>query len=181
MVTGAGLFLSPPRGPGYHRQHEDQRPTRGDRGGAIALMTAEEAFDLVEKCGILLESARGPIPNLVESIVGSPVGGSWWGHPRSHEIFTITRTVRESPNILVCRLVGGKITYVHRRLWPALARLSHEIPPESLASITEVHCPSGRHEVTETPLAEWLPENVQAEAARLSSDEARREIGPLIV
>jgi hypothetical protein len=48
-------------------------------------------------------------------------------------IFTIFQALAESPDILTCRLVGGKLTLVHRRLWPALARLAEDFGPERLA------------------------------------------------
>ncbi len=140
-------------------------------------MTVSEALKLVEKQGILLESAHGPIPNLAESVVGAPIRGGWWGHPRGQEIFAITRAMRQSRDILVCRLIAGKITYVHRRLWPALARLSKEVGLAKLAVVTETHTTSGRHEVTETPFAEWLPEEARTEAKQLSLDEARHLLG----
>jgi len=40
--------------------------------------------------GMLLASARGPIPNIAEMIAGEPIKGSWWGHPAlsqpSHDV-----------------------------------------------------------------------------------------------
>ena len=35
----------------------------------------------------MLQSARGPLPNLAEWIAGEPIRGSWWGHPCGHETF----------------------------------------------------------------------------------------------
>ena len=37
--------------------------------------------------GMLLESARGPLPNVAELVAGEPIHGSWWSHPSSHAIF----------------------------------------------------------------------------------------------
>lgn len=42
-------------------------------------------------------------------------------------------------------LVEGKITYVHRRLWPALIRLAAESGRDRLTAIREVHTASGKH------------------------------------
>ena len=81
------------------------------------MRTADEAIEFVKEHGVVLEAARGPVPSLVEAIIGASVRGSWWGHHRAHEIFQLTRAMRSSPDVLVCRLVDGKITYVHRRLW----------------------------------------------------------------
>src|SRR3989441_10043065 len=79
-------------------------------------MTRRSALSFVKRNGIVLESARGPVPNLAEAVVGGRIRGSWWSHARGKEIFWLTRAVRDSADVLVCRLVGGKITYVHRRL-----------------------------------------------------------------
>ncbi len=89
-------------------------------------MTPEEALTFVKASGIVLESARGPAPSLATTAAGEEIHGSWWGHAKGNEIFLLTRAIRRSPDVLVCRLIGGKITYVHRRLWPALIRLSEE-------------------------------------------------------
>src|SRR5437868_5878051 len=88
--------------------------------------------------GVMLESARGPVPNLVEAIVGAPVKGSWWGHAKGKQIFRLLSKLRDTREVLVCRLVGNKVTYVHRDAWPALVRLSAAIKKDRLAAIEEV-------------------------------------------
>src|SRR5262249_47665734 len=90
-------------------------------------------------------AATGDVPSLASAITGEAIRGSWWGHARSHEIFALTKEV------LVCRLVDGKITYVHRRLWPALARAATRFPRQRLARVEEVHTASGRHVTKEAP------------------------------
>ncbi len=86
---------------------------------------------LVQDQGLLSERA------LVDAVAGAPVRGSWWGHPASHEIFRALQQLREDPDVFLCKLHGGKQTYVHRRLWPALLRLQAEAsawPPLSAAA-----------------------------------------------
>jgi len=85
-------------------------------------MTAAEAIAFVRQHGVVLASAQGAVPRLTEAITGEPIKGSWWAHPKSHHIFGILQAVTDSEDILVCRLVDGKLTLVHRRLWPALVR-----------------------------------------------------------
>ena len=53
-------------------------------------MTLRQAAAFIRKHGVVLESAAGPVPSLAVAIAGGPIGGSWWSHPRSHEIFEIT-------------------------------------------------------------------------------------------
>ena len=77
------------------------------------VVTTAQALRFVRTHGVVLESASGPVPSLASAIVGHPVRGSWWGHPQSQQIFTVTRAVRESDSILVCRLINRKVTLVH--------------------------------------------------------------------
>ncbi len=141
-------------------------------------MTRRSALSFVKRNGIVLESARGPVPNLAEAVVGRRIRGSWWGHARGKEIFWLTRAVRDSADVLVCRLVGRKITYVHRRLWPALVRLARNFARRDLAAVREVHTASGRHEERLVPFPRWVPPAVKRAARRLAAADARAALGP---
>ena len=140
-------------------------------------MTPKAALAFIRRHGIVLEAARGPVPNLAEAVAGAPIRGSWWGHAKGREIFPLTRTVRESAEVLVCRLVGGKITYVHRRLWPALVRLAPRFERADLAALREVHTVHGRHEVRAVPFPRWVPPGVKRQASRLSETSALAAFG----
>jgi hypothetical protein len=140
-------------------------------------MAPEGALGFVERHGIVLESGSGPVPSLVEAIVGSPIRGSWWGHPKGKAIFRASRMVRESSDVLVCRLIDAKITYVHCRLWPALVCLADEIGPTCLDAIREEHTTSGTHKLVTTAFPRWVPPEVRAAAAKLSATDARSQIG----
>jgi hypothetical protein len=83
-----------------------------------------------------------------------------------------SRAVRNSGDVLVCRLVDGKVTYVHRRLWPALVRLAGRFDASRLSAIEEIHTPSGKHEVHTTAFADWMPKDVRCAAKRLTEEEA---------
>ncbi|MGH8320710.1 MAG: hypothetical protein ACRESI_02020 [Gammaproteobacteria bacterium] len=136
-------------------------------------MTPEEAISFISQHGIVLEAANGPVPSLAEAIAGEAIHGSWWAHPRGKEIFSITRAVRASKQMLVCRLIDGKITFVHRRLWPALIRSAEYFQPERLARLTEEHTASGRHVVKAEPFPGWVPADVLTQSRLLSEPTAR--------
>jgi hypothetical protein len=136
-------------------------------------VNARAALPFVRRHGIVLESARGPAPSFAEAVAGERIRGSWWGHPKSHEIFWLTRAVRDSPDVLVCRLVDGKITYVHRRVWPALVRLASELGRDRLAAIREIHTASGKHIVKITEFPDWVPRAVASAGRRLTPTSAR--------
>jgi hypothetical protein len=100
-------------------------------------MTPKQANAFVKANGVVLESGRAAVPSLAEAIAGAPIRGSWWAHPKANDIFLCSRAIRESADVLVCRLAGGKVTYVHRRLWPALVRLAGRFDADRLAAIQE--------------------------------------------
>ena len=140
------------------------------------MTSLRQALAFLRKHGIVLESARGPVPSLAEAIAGGPIRGSWWSHPRSHLIFELTQAVRDDESVLVCRAVGGKVTFIHARLWPALVRLGSRLPKPSLARISEVHTASGRHVVRTKAFPTWVPREVRARGARLSEAAARKTL-----
>jgi hypothetical protein len=122
--------------------------------------------------GMLLESARGPLPNVAQLVAGEPIKGSWWGHPRGHEIFGVINELADSPDVVRLRLVRKKVTLVHRRLWPALSRLEHRLGSDALAAVVEEHTESGAHRVVSVPFAEWLPADARRAGTSLSESEA---------
>src|SRR2546426_1804838 len=123
-------------------------------------MDPNEALRFVERHGIVLQAARGPVPNLAEAVVGSPIRGSWWGHPMGKEIFRVAQAVCASPDILVCKLVEGKVTYIHRRLWPALVKLSTRFREDQLAKVSDEHTATGEHRSRREPFPIWVPAEV---------------------
>ena len=131
-----------------------------------------DALALLAEHGMLLESARGPLPSVAALVAGGPIRGSWWAHPNSHEIYAVVNGLADSPDVLRMRLVGGKVTLVHRRLWPALVRVADRFPAPRVAALHEEHTPSGAHRVRERPFPDWVPDDVLAAAAALSIDEA---------
>jgi len=141
-------------------------------------VTEGDALRFIQEHGIVLEAARGPVPSLVDVVLGKSRRGSWWAHPRSNAFFLLTRKIRARKDVLVCRLVDGKITYVHRRVWPALARLVGEIAAARLAAIREVHTKTGAHRVTRTSFRKWVASDVLEEAATLSVVDAFAQLGP---
>jgi len=135
------------------------------------MATVDVMATLIEH-GMLLESARGPLPSAAEIVAGEPIKGSWWGHPRGHDIYAALNALDESPDVVRLRLVNGKVTLVHRRLWAALARAADRFTPRQLAALHEEHTAGGAHRVVDQPFPEWVPADVLASAADLTLGEA---------
>jgi len=129
----------------------------------------------------MLEAARGPVPSLAAAVAGRPIRGSWWTHPRSREIFAVTRGIRDWPDVAVTALVNGQITYVHRRLWPALVRLAPRLRKSRLARLREVHTRSGAHRIVRQAFPRWLPASERRRASTLTDERAIRLVGAWIV
>ena len=146
----------------------------------MAELKPREALAFVEKHGIVLQAARGPVPSLAEAVAGGPIRGSWWGHPKGREIYVAAEAVAESEDVLVCKLVEGKITYVHRRLWPALVRLASRFGKARLAKVWSEHTASGAHKAHRLPFPKWVPPEVARAAEKLSVEEAEKQLGPLL-
>ena len=140
-------------------------------------MTPDEAISFIKEHGVVLASAKGPVPRLVEAIVNEQIRGSWWAHPKSHQVFAIFQAVADSKDVLVCRLVNGKVTFVHRRLWPALVRVAERFPAARISQVHEEHTTSGRHVTREIPFPDWVPRAVVKSAKGLSEKQALDSLG----
>ena len=137
-----------------------------------------DAVAFVKKHGVVLAAAKGPVPSVAEAIAGGPIRGSWWGHSKGSEIFRALSAIDDCPDVLCFRLVDGKITFVHRRLWAALVRLADVIGKERLAAIQQEHTATGAHRNVTTPFPAWVPAPVAKRADDLSEVEARSQLGP---
>lgn len=140
-------------------------------------MDGRAALEFVEAHGVVLVAAKGPVPRLTEAIAGEPIAGSWWGHPKGHEIYAVLASVTAAPSVLVCRAVDGKITLVHRRLWPALICAADVIGPDRLARVEQEHTPSGHHVNHETPFPAWADRASLAASSQLTLDDALAQLG----
>ncbi len=138
----------------------------------MAIDDAAAAIAFIGKHGVVLVSAAGPAPRLTDAIVGEAVKGSWWSHPQGKRIFSLLEAVKASPDILVCRMIDGKLTLVHRRLWPHLLRIAGQFTPAQLARVSEQHTASGRHASTALPFPQWVPADVLAAASLTDESSA---------
>jgi hypothetical protein len=141
-------------------------------------VTPKQGLAFVKRHGIVLQAGRGPAPSLAEAIAGGPIQGSWWAHAKGQEIFRVAEAVSASADVLVCKLIDGKVTYVHRRLWPALVRLSSRFPKARMAKAWNEHTAGGAHRSRLVPYPQWVPPEVRKEAASLSIEEAERLLSP---
>jgi hypothetical protein len=152
-------------------------------------MSSESALVLasLKEHGLLLQTDAN-LPNVCALVTGAPVHGSWWAHPRSHEIFRVNCELAEHPDVLVSKLISAKITYLHRAFWPAvvtigrareswqLERLSRdarnllrEVDRESIQTDRRVSKPASELETNLLVYSEQFHTEAGAHARRLES------------
>jgi len=89
--------------------------------------------DALAEHGLLLLQDK-KLPNAVTVITGERCSGSWWSHPRAHEIF---RALEElAPIALATKLIARKVTYVHKKFWPALAAVGRGREPWQMRGLS---------------------------------------------
>lgn len=82
-------------------------------------------LDRLEELGLLLEQDRD-LPSVVALVTGDAPRSSWWSHPKGRLVFAVLSRLAEHEDVLFTKLLAGKVTLVHRRLWPALLAVARE-------------------------------------------------------
>jgi hypothetical protein len=141
----------------------------------------------LQEHGLLLQTDAN-LPNVCALVAGAAVRGSWWAHPRSREIFRVNCELAAHPDVLVTKLISGKITYLHRALWPAfvaigrareswqIERLSHgarnllaEVDRKPIQTDRRVSKPASELETNLLVYSEQFHTDAGAHARRLES------------
>lgn len=131
------------------------------------------AFDLVSKAldqyGLLLESDQ-KLPSVCSLVAGEPMRGSWWSHPKANLIFAVNELLEDHADVLISKLISGKVTFVHRVLWSPLfaigsAREEWQLQNLSVSAVELLNTVESRGEVG-TDQLEWSHSVKPGDAAR---------------
>jgi hypothetical protein len=88
------------------------------------------------RLGLLLESdAR--LPSVASLIAGEPVSGSWWSHKLGHQIFATLGQLEDHPDVMFTKLISGKVTLVHRKLWPEIVAIGTARAPWQMKGLSK--------------------------------------------
>ena len=99
-------------------------------------MKFEELLDRLQEFDLLLDTDP-KLPSVTGFVAGDNVRGSWWNHPQSHEMFNLACKLRDHPDVLMVKLISGKVTMVHRPLWPAVFAVATAREPWQLEQLTK--------------------------------------------
>lgn len=96
-------------------------------------MTPRAALD---KYGLLMlaDNAR---PAVAQLIAGEKIAGSWWAHKKGKAIYAASTALENDPDVATAKLIDGKVTFIHRRLWPALVAIGSARAPWQTDGLTE--------------------------------------------
>lgn len=82
-------------------------------------MSAKAVLAALRTHGLLPVQDR-TLPNLVTIVTGDRPKSSWWSHPKGRQVFAALTALGDHRDVLFAKLLGGKVTLVHRRMWPDL-------------------------------------------------------------
>lgn len=96
----------------------------------------EDVFRELKKWGLVLESDP-KLPSVCTVITGEPMKGSWWSHPMAQTIFQVNERLDDHPDVLMAKLLAGKVTFVHRQFWPALLAVAMSREPWQIRNLPD--------------------------------------------
>ncbi len=95
-----------------------------------------KARSALKRYGLLLQSDP-KLPNMASIVIGEAIRGSWWAHSRCHDIHAVISRIASDPDVVITKLISGKITYVQRELWPALVAIACSQEPWQRRGISQ--------------------------------------------
>jgi len=112
-------------------------------------------FEQLKTFGLLLESDP-KLPSVCTLIAGTPMKGSWWSHPMAQIIFQVNERLEDHKDVLITKLVAGKVTFIHRKLWPEIVSIGAAREPWQFSKLSNS--------------AQWLLKTIDARGS-ISTDE----------
>ena len=84
--------------------------------------------------GFLVESDP-KLPSVVSLITGEPLRGSWWSHPLAQIIFQTNEQLSDHDDVLLTKLVSGKVTFAHRNIWSEVVAIARAREPWQIRAL----------------------------------------------
>lgn len=76
------------------------------------------------------------LPSIAAVVAGEPIRGSWWSHEKARVIYAVCESLTDHPDLLIAPMLSGKLTWIHRSLWPEVLAVATERAPWQLAGLT---------------------------------------------
>lgn len=102
----------------------------------IAGRDFKTALQILRRLGVLLET-DAHLPSVASLIAGEPVSGSWWSHPSAEKIYVTLGGLADHRDIMFTKLLSGKVTLVHRKLWPEIFAIGTARAPWQMKGLSK--------------------------------------------
>jgi hypothetical protein len=99
-------------------------------------MKLEDLFDRLQEFDLLLET-DSKFPSVTGLTVGGTGGRSWWAHPQAKQMYGLSCALRDHPDVLMVKLIAGKVTFIHRPLWPAIVAIGISQEPWQMDELSK--------------------------------------------
>jgi hypothetical protein len=99
-------------------------------------MRLEDLVDRLQEFDLLL-STDPKFPSVSGLVVGDVGGRSWWAHPAAKLMFDLSCRLQDHPDVLMVKLISGKVTYIHRPLWPAIVAIGMAREPWQMDGLSK--------------------------------------------
>jgi hypothetical protein len=99
-------------------------------------MTLEGLLERLQEFDLLLDT--DPKCASVTGLVAGDTGGrSWWAHPQAKQMYGLSCGLRDHPDVLLLKLISGKLTFVNRPLWPAIVAIGTAREPWQMDGLSK--------------------------------------------
>ncbi len=70
-------------------------------------------------------------------MVGDTGGRSWWAHPQAKQMYGLSCALRDHPDVLMVKLISGKLTFINRPLWLAIVAIGTAREPWQMDGLSK--------------------------------------------
>jgi hypothetical protein len=99
-------------------------------------MTLEEVLDRLREFDLLVDTDP-KFPSVTALVAGDTGGRSWWAHPQAKQMYGLSCALRNHPDVLMVKLISGKLTFIHRPSWPAIFAIGTSREPWQLDGLSK--------------------------------------------
>src|SRR5579864_336158 len=99
-------------------------------------MNFEELTERLLEYDLLLDTDPR-FPSVTGFVADDTGGRSWWAHPQAKQMYGLSCGLRDHPDVLMVKLVSGKVTFIHRPLWPAIVAIGTAREPWQMEGLSK--------------------------------------------
>lgn len=99
-------------------------------------MTIEDLLERLQEFDLLLDTDP-KFPSVTGFVAGDTGGRSWWAHPQAKQMYGLSCGLRDHADVLLLKLISGKLTFVNRPLWPAIVTIGTAREPWQMDGLSK--------------------------------------------